>query len=98
MLKSQSLQKEDKIRILKQRLAERENVQGVSQQGTTSITNGTMSTSNQISINQGKHEARQVIIIQAEPTTSDSAYGNGFSFSIDACTRETDIEFSESYL
>lgn len=94
------MQKEDKIRILKQRLAERENIPGVSQQVTTSITNGTMSTSNQISINQGKHEARQVIIIQAEPTTSDfdSAYGNGFSFSIDACTRETDVEFSESYL
>jgi hypothetical protein len=58
-----------------------------------------MSTTNQIGLNQGKHDALQVFI-QPEPTTSDfdSAFGNGFSFSISACTRESEVEFSESYL
>ena len=83
---------------MKQRLAERD--QQVSSHQGTSITNGTMSTSNQIGLNQGKHhDAPPQVVIQPEPTTSDfdSAFGNG-AFSISACTRESEIEFSESYL
>ena len=56
------------------------------------------------SSNQGKEKredaGRLQIIIQPEPTTSDfdSAFGNGYSFSISACTRDSEVEFSESYL
>lgn len=63
------------------------------------INNGTMGSSN-----QGKEKREDAgglqIIIQPEPTTSDfdSAFGNGYSFSISACTRESEVEFSESYL
>jgi hypothetical protein len=84
---------------LKQRLAERESKGDMlpgSQQVT--ITNGSSG------LNQGKetnHAGGLQIIIQAEqPTASDfdSAFGNGFSYSISACTRSSDVEFSESYL
>ena len=104
---SSNFQKEEKIRILKQRLAERDqqkgDVQSSSQlqlsQQITMINNGTMGSSN-----QGKDKREDIaalpIIIQPEPTTSDfdSAFGNGYSFSISACTRESEVEFSESYL
>lgn len=97
-----SSQKEDKIRLLKQRLAERE------QSGGSQPTNGAVnnsSSSNQLGINnQGKesiissHGGIQLIL--PEPTsdfTTDSAvFGNGFSVSI--CTRSSEVEFSESYL
>ncbi|KAG5676270.1 hypothetical protein PVAND_006118 [Polypedilum vanderplanki] len=97
-------QKEEKIRILKQRLAERESkgeIQSSSQQVT--INNGTMGSSNQLGLNQGKEinygGGLQVIIQAEQPTISDfdSAFGNG-NFSISACTRSSDVEFSESYL
>jgi hypothetical protein len=101
---SHILQKEEKIRLLKQRLAERDQQKGdlqsssqlqLSQQA--NINNGTMNTSNQLGLNQGKDGLQ--IIIQAEQTTTsdfDSAFGNGFSIS--ACTRSSEVEFSESYL
>jgi len=95
------LQKEEKIRILKQRLAERDQQKGETQsnsqlqlsQQITLINNGTS--------NQGKetivNAAGLQIIVQPEPTTSDfdSAFGNGFSVSISACTRSSEVEFSE---
>lgn len=98
-------QKEEKIRILKQRLAERDQAKGDTQsssqlqlsQQITLINNGT-------SNNQGKEIIEEAaglqIIIQNEPTTSDfdSAYGNGYSVSISACTRSSEVEFSERYL
>jgi hypothetical protein len=95
-----STQKEEKIRILKQRLAERES-KGDAQSGSQQATiNGT----NQLGLNQGKENVfgggLQVIIQAEQPTASDfdSAFGNGFSYSISACTRSSDVEFSESYL
>jgi hypothetical protein len=58
-----------------------------------------MSTSNQIVLNnQGKDN---IVIIQPEQATTsefDSAFGNGFSYSISACTRSSEVEFSENYL
>lgn len=93
-------QKEDKIRILKQRLAERDQQKSDTQSGSQlqlSQTNGTMNSSNQLGLNQGKDVGVQIIL--PEPTTTsdyDSAFGNGFSIS--ACTRSSDVEFSESYL
>jgi hypothetical protein len=90
-------QKEDKIRLLKQRLAERDQQKGDTQSGSQlqlSQTNGT----NQLGLNQGK-EGEGIQIILPEPTTTsdfDSAFGNGFSISV--CTRSSDVEFSESYL
>lgn len=94
-------QKEDKIRILKQRLAERDQQKSDTQSGSQlqlsqQQTNGTMNSSNQLGLNQGKDGVQ---IILPEPTTTsdfDSAFGNGFSISV--CTRSSDIEFSESYL
>lgn len=96
-------QKEDKIRLLKQRLAEREQSSGGSQ-STNGAVNNSLS-SNQLGINnQGKesiissHGGIQIIL--PEPTsdfTTDSAvFGNGFSVSI--CTRSSEVDFSESYL
>jgi hypothetical protein len=90
-------QKEDKIRILKQRLAERDQQQqSGGSQLQLSQTNGT----NQLGLNnQGKESSVQIIL--PEPTTTsdfDSAFGNGFSISV--CTRSSDVDnsFSESYL
>lgn len=97
-------QKEEKIRMLKQRLAERDQQKGDTQSSSqlqlsqqVSITNGT----NQLGLNNQGKDGVGVIIIQPEQTTTsdfDSTFGNGFSFSISACTRSTDVEFSESYL
>lgn len=97
-------QKEEKIRVLKQRLAERDQQKGDTQsssqlqlsQQITLINNGTS--------NQGKPKVGEAaglqIFIQPEPTTSDfdSAYGNGYSVTISACTRSSEVEFSEGYL
>jgi hypothetical protein len=91
-------QKEDKIRILKQRLAEREQKGGESgSQLQLSQTNGgALNSSTQLGLNQGKDSGVQIIL--PEPITSDfdSAFGNGFSISV--CTRSSEIEFSEGYL
>ncbi|CAO1348857.1 unnamed protein product [Diamesa tonsa] len=99
-------QKEDKIRILRQRLAERD-VQKSDTQSNTQLhlpqtnVNNTNSTIQQLG-NQGKDG--NLIVIQADHTTTsdfDSAICGGFSVS--NCTRssrasQSDIEFSESYL
>lgn len=101
-----TLQKEDKIRILRQRLAERD-VQKSDTQSNTQLhlpqtnVNNTNSTLQQLG-NQGKDG--NLIVIQADHTTTsdfDSAICGGFSVS--NCTRssrasQSDIEFSESYL
>ncbi|CRL02846.1 CLUMA_CG015802, isoform A, partial [Clunio marinus] len=91
-------QKEDKIRILKQRLAERDQQKSDTQSGSQlqlsqQQTNGTtMSSSNQLGLNQGKDGGVQIIL--PEPITTsdfDSAFGNGERFSISICTRSSDI-------
>lgn len=89
-------QKEDKIRILRQRLVERE-----AATKTTSSGNMAQST-NEIQLTAAAANAAQgkdaLIIIQPEATTTsdfDSAIGGGLSI-ITRCS-QSDIEFSESY-
>lgn len=86
-------QKEDKIRILRQRLIERE--------GATKTSTGNVAqTSNEIQLTaanvaQGKDA---LIVIQAEATTTsdfDSAIGGGLSIITRAS--QSDADFSESY-
>lgn len=86
-------QKEDKIRILRQRLIERE--------ATTKTGSGNVAqSSNEIQLTaanvaQGKDA---LIVIQPEPTTTsdfDSAIGGGLSIITRAS--QSDAEFSESY-
>lgn len=96
---SLNLQKEDKIRILRQRLNDRES------QTKTSSGNATQQHSSEIQLQvattnlaQGKEA---LIVIQPEATTtsdfySDSAIGGGLS--IITRTSQSDVEFSESYL
>lgn len=88
-------QKEDKIRLLKQRLAERDQQKSDTQGSQLQLSQQTNGTTNQL--NQGKDGVVQ-IILPDQTTTSDfdSAFGNGFSISV--CTRSSDVEFSESYL
>lgn len=93
------LQQEDNIRILKQRLAERET------RTKTSSGNATQQHSTEIQLQvattnlaQGKEA---LIVIQPEATTtsdfySDSAIGGGLS--IITRTSQSDVDFSESYL
>lgn len=101
-LLSCSEQKEDKIRLLKLRLAERDQQKNEAHSGSQlqlslQQTNGTMNSSNQLGLNQGKDGGIQIILPEPATTSDfDSAFGNGFSISV--CTRSSDIEFSESYL
>lgn len=88
-------QKEDKIRILKQRLAERDQQKSDTQGSQLQLSQQTNGTTNQL--NQGKDGAVQIILPEQTTTSDfDSAFGNGFSISV--CTRSSDVEFSESYL
>lgn len=91
-----SWQKEDKIRILKQRLAERDQQKGDTQSSSQLQISQHQTNGGSLGLNQGKDGVQ--IILPEQTTTSDfdSAFGNGFSISV--CTRSTDIEFSESYL
>lgn len=91
-----NLQKEDKIRLLRQRLVEREstskNSSGSATQQTTEIQIQVAPTN----LAQGKEA---LTVIQPEPTTTsdlDSAIGGGLSFV--TRTSQSDVEFSESYL
>lgn len=88
------LQKEEKIRLLRQRLAEREaSTKNSSGNLEHSDANPTAITPN---IAQGKDA---LLIIQADPTTTsdfDSAIGGGLSIVTRAS--QSDVEFSESYL
>ena len=82
-------------------MAERDHQKSDAQTGVQHQTNGTMSASNQIGLNQGKDAGGLggIQIILPEPATIsdyDSAFGNGFSISVN--TRSSDVEFSESYL
>lgn len=98
-------QKEDKIRLLRQRLAEREasgtaiTVKGTSGQS-TQLTNETQS-----SLAKGNSTAQgkdALIIIQPDPATVsdfDSAIGGGLStLTRSSRASQSDFEFSESYL
>lgn len=89
-------QKEDKIRILKQRLVERDQQKGDAQSGSQLQLSQTNGTSNQLGLNQGRDGMVQIILPDPTSTEFDSAFGNGFSISV--CTRSSDVEFSESYL
>lgn len=88
------LQKEEKIRLLRQRLAEREaSNKNSSGNVENSDVNPTAITPN---IAQGKDA---LLIIQADPTITsdfDSAIGGGLSIVTRAS--QSDVEFSESYL
>lgn len=98
------LQKEDKIRILRQRLTEREaaakgNSGQTAQQvvaGETQLATATTATSN---LAQGKDALH---IIQPDPITAsdfDSAIGGGISIvTRSSRASQSDFEFSESYL
>lgn len=90
------LQKEDKIRVLRQRLVEREtttkNGSGNVEQLTSDIHAAAITTN----LAQGKDA---LIVIQPDPTTTsdfDSAIGGGLSIITRAS--QSDVEFSESYL
>lgn len=90
------LQKEEKIRLLRQQLAERDastqNSSGNVEHSDANV-NPTAITPN---IAQGKDA---LLIIQADPTTTsdfDSAIGGGLSIVTRAS--QSDVEFSESYL
>lgn len=97
------MQKEDKIRLLRQRLAEREaagtalSAKGTSGQ-TTQLANETQSSAKGNSA-QGKDA---LIVIQADPATVsdfDSAIGGGLStLTRSSRASQSDFEFSESYL
>lgn len=90
------LQKEDKIRILQQRLRERE------QATKSSSGNVAAQSSNEIQLTAVAANAAQgkdaLIVIQPEATTTsdfDSAIGGGLSIITRAS--QSDAEFSESY-
>lgn len=90
-------QKEDRIRVLRQRLVERE------EQTKPSSDNATAQQTNEIQLQvttthlaQGKDA---IVVIQPEPTTTsdfDSAIGGGLS--IVTRTSQSDCDLSESYL
>ncbi|XP_055682900.1 gamma-aminobutyric acid type B receptor subunit 1 [Lutzomyia longipalpis] len=87
-------QKEEKIRILRQRLSERDSTKGQTQD---SDTQGSVPTT--AAITQGKDT---LVVIQPDPTTSsdfDSAIGGGFSTQTRSSrASQSDMDFSESYL
>lgn len=89
------LQKEDKIRILRQRLVERE-------QATKTGSGNVAQSSNEIQLTAVAANAAQgkdaLIVIQPDATTTsdfDSAIGGGLSIITRAS--QSDVEFSESY-
>uniref|UniRef100_A0A1B0CTX3 G-protein coupled receptors family 3 profile domain-containing protein n=2 Tax=Lutzomyia longipalpis TaxID=7200 RepID=A0A1B0CTX3_LUTLO len=86
-------QKEEKIRILRQRLSERDSTKGQTQD---SDTQGSAPTT--AAITQGKDT---LVVIQPDPTTSsdfDSAIGGGFSTQTRSSrASQSDMDFSESY-
>lgn len=88
------MQKEDKIRILRQRLVERE--------ATTKGSGNTAQSSTEIQLTAAAANAAQgkdaLIVIQPDATTTsdfDSAIGGGLSIITRAS--QSDVEFSESY-
>ncbi|XP_055710587.1 gamma-aminobutyric acid type B receptor subunit 1 isoform X2 [Phlebotomus papatasi] len=87
-------QKEEKIRLLRQRLIERDSNKGQTQD--TDIQGGAPTTT---AITQGKDT---LVVIQPDPTTSsdfDSAIGGGFSTQTRSSrASQSDMDFSESYL
>lgn len=90
-----NLQKEDKIRILRQRLIERE---ASNKNGSGNV----VQSSNEIQLTAVATNAAQgkdaLIVIQPEATTTsdfDSAIGGGLSIITRAS--QSDVEFSESY-
>lgn len=92
-----NFQKEDKIRLLRQRLIERE-ASAKNSSGNVEQLNNDGHTAAAVPLNlaQGKDA---LVVIQPEPTTTsdfDSAIGGGLSIITRAS--QSDVEFSESYL
>ncbi|GAB0089072.1 gamma-aminobutyric acid type B receptor subunit 1 [Sergentomyia squamirostris] len=87
-------QKEEKIRLLRQRLVERDSGKGQTQD--IDSQGGATSTA---AVTQGKDT---LVVIQPDPTTSsdfDSAIGGGFSTQTRSSrASQSDMDFSESYL
>lgn len=93
-------QKEDKIRILRQRLADRDATTNKTISGQTQIIEKNQTAASTLAIAQGKNNTLQVI--QPDQTTTldfDSAYGGGISsYTRSSRASQSDLEFSESYL
>lgn len=88
-------QKEDKIRILRQRLVEREQTTKTSSGNVAQSSDEIQLTAVAANAAQGKDA---LIVIQPEATTTsdfDSAIGGGLSIITRAS--QSDVEFSESY-
>lgn len=91
------LQKEEKIRILRQRVVERDTTtKGTSGQAQITETQTALAS---LAITQGKES---LVVIQPDHTTTsdfDSAIGGGMSFyTRSSHASQSDFEFSESYL
>lgn len=88
-------QKEEKIRLLKERLAEKEMGGGGGNKG------GSTYLSPPINITQGKESPATLIVADfiTDAGTSDSAFGGGISgYTRSSRASQSDFEFSESYL
>lgn len=93
------MQKEDKIRLLRQRLAEREAAAKSNSGQTAQLTTETQLIAAK-NLAQGKDGA--IVIIAPDPITTsdfDSAIGGGLSIMTRSSrASQSDMEFSESYL
>lgn len=91
-------QKEDKIRLLRQRLIERGG-DNISTKSLTNQTNPDPQQTKNLAITQGKDS---LVVVQPEQTITsdfDSALGGGISvYTRSSRASQSDFEFSESYL